>query len=71
MNTFKQLREKIRKGMPPGEHVYDKKFGKVELMIHKEKNMFTVFIDGEKLDTYKTQKEAEKMGKEFINQYKG
>ena len=57
--------------MPPGEHVYDKKFGKVELMIHKEKNMFTVYIDREKLDTYKTQKQAEKMGKEFIKQYKG
>lgn len=69
--TFTQLREKTRKGMPPGEHVYDKKFGKIGLMIHKEKGLYTVYIDGEKLDAYKTQREAEKMGKEFIKQYKG
>jgi len=71
MKTYKQLRETMEKGMPPGVHVYDKKFGKIQLMIHKEKNLFSVYIDGEKLDSYKTQKEAEQMGKEFIKQYKG
>ena len=70
MLTFKQLTEKVRK-MPHGEHVYDKKIGKNRLMIHKQSGKFVVYIDGEKLDSYRTQREAEKMGKEFVKQYKG
>jgi|TARA_B110000908_G_C9890730_1_gene286675 hypothetical protein len=68
MKTFK---EAVRKGMPAGEHVYDKKISGIKLMIHKENNMFIVYIDGDRLDAYKTQKEAEKMGKEFVKAYKG
>jgi hypothetical protein len=30
-----------------------------------------VTIDGDELDTYPTQAEAEKMAKEFLSQYKG
>lgn len=71
MKNFKHIREAMKKGMPPGVHVYDKRIDRITLMIHKEKNKFVVYIDGEKLDTYKTQREAEKMGKEFIKQYKG
>jgi hypothetical protein len=33
--------------------------------------MFTTYIDNEKLDSYRSQGEAEKMGKEFIKQAKG
>jgi len=68
--TFKILREKNRK-MPHGDHVYDKKIGKNHLMIHKQMGNFVVYIDNEKLDSYRTQREAERMGKEFIKQYKG
>jgi hypothetical protein len=71
MKTFKQLREKKATGMPPGKHVYDKKINGAVLMIHKEKGMFTTYIDNEKLDSYRSQGEAEKMGKEFIKQAKG
>lgn len=69
--NFSQLREKISKGMPPGEHAYDKKISGVTLMIHKEKGKFVTYIDGERLDAYRTQREAEKMGREFIKQAKG
>ena len=68
---FSQLREKMSKGMPPGEHAYDKKISGVTLMIHKEKGKFVTYIDGERLDAYRTQREAEKMGREFIKQAKG
>jgi hypothetical protein len=33
--------------------------------------MFVVYIDGDRLDTYKSQAEAEKSAKEFMKQYKG
>jgi len=71
MLTFNQLVEKMGKRMPAGQHVFDTKIGKRELMIHKEKGKFVTYIDMEKLDTYRTQREAEKMGREFIKQYKG
>lgn len=66
MLTFTQLREKMGKGMPPGEHVFDKKIDGKTLMIHKEKSKFCVYIDMEKLDTYPTLGMAKKAGMEFI-----
>lgn len=66
MKAFKQIREK--KKMPPGEHVFSKKVNKHTVMIHKDNKGFVVYIDGEKLDTYRTQKEAEKMGTTFAKE---
>lgn len=71
MKTFAQLREKMRKGMPPGEHVFDKKVKGIEIMVHKEKGKFTAYVDGDKLDTYRTQREAERMAHQFVKQFKG
>jgi len=68
MITFKTLREATKKKMPPGEHVFSKKVGKVNLMIHKDKKGFTAYIDGEKLDTYRTKLEAEKMSVQFAKE---
>jgi len=68
MIKFRHLREKISKNMPKGDHVFDKKINGVTLMIHKDKGKFVTYIDNEKLDTYLTQREAEKMGREFIKQ---
>jgi len=67
MKTFIELRERVKK-MPPGEHVFDKKVNKTHVMVHKDKKGFTVYIDGEKLDTYRSQKEAEKMGVAFAKE---
>ena len=71
MHTFKELREKQLKKMPPGEHVFDKKIERIPVMIHKVKTKFVVYIDGDKLDSYNTQQEAEKMAKQFVKTYKG
>tara|TARA_B110000858_G_scaffold79887_1_gene92544 strand:- start:135 stop:341 length:207 start_codon:yes stop_codon:yes gene_type:complete len=68
---MKTFQEAVRKGMPAGEHVYDKKISGIKVMIHKEKKMFIVYVDGDRLDAYTTQREAEKMAKEFVKQYKG
>lgn len=70
MKTFKNLREKLDRH-PSGKMVFDKKINRVPVMIHKEKSGFVVYIDGDRLDSYSTQQEAEKMAKEFIKQYKG
>jgi hypothetical protein len=70
MKTFAELRESKDKATS-GKMVFNKKIGGVPVMIHKEANGFIVYIDGDKLDSYKSQKEAEKMAAEFVKQYKG
>ena len=69
MKKFKDLRKNSR--MPPGEHVSHTKMGGIDLMIHKDKGKFVVYIDGDKLDTYNSKADAEKFGSQFIKQYKG
>ena len=51
--------------------VFDKKIDRVPVMIHKEVSGFVVYIDGDRLDAYTTQREAERMATEFVKQYKG
>lgn len=67
---FIDLREKLGRH-PSGEMVFNKKIDRIPVMIHKEKAGFVVYIDGDRLDAYKTQPQAEKMAKEFVKQYKG
>jgi hypothetical protein len=63
MKNFKEMR---KKGMPPGEHVFDTKINRVHLMVHKEKGKFVTYVDKEKLDTYPNLAMAKKAGQEFI-----
>lgn len=69
MKTFNEVRK--RNKMPPGQHVSDMKFQGVPIMVHKQGSKFVAYVDGDKLDIYTSQKEAEKMAKEFVKQYKG
>lgn len=68
MKLFSQLREAK---MPPGKHVFDKTVKGVSVMVHFNKGKYITYVDGEALDSYKNQKEAEKAGLEFVKQYKG
>ena len=73
MKTFKQLREAMKKGMPPGKHVYVKKIKGVELMLHEIKwsRPFVTYIDKEELDRFKDLNTAKKAGEAFIKAAKG
>lgn len=68
--TFKSIRE-LAGRHPTGEMIFNKKIDRIPVVIRKEKNDFVVYIDGDRLDAYKTQREAERMAKEFVKQYKG
>ena len=70
MRTFRQLREKLGRH-PSGQTVFNKKIDRIPVMIHKESSGFVVYLDGDRLDSYKTQREAEKMAKQFVKTYKG
>lgn len=70
MKTFTQLREKLDRH-PSGQMVFNKKIDRVPVMIHKEVSGYVVYIDGDRLDSYKTQREAEKSATQFVKQLKG
>lgn len=70
MKTFLQLRE-LTGRKPIGKPVFNKKINRVPVKIHNEKNKFVVYIDGDRLDAYNSQKEAEKAAIEFMKQYRG
>jgi len=65
MKTFKELREAKQKN---SEVVFDKKMEGIPVKIVKGKKGFTVHIDGDRLDTFKTQSEAEKTAKAVVKE---
>jgi hypothetical protein len=71
MLSFRQLREKKLKGMPAGEHVWNKKIKGVLAMIHKVKNQYVLYIDNERLDEYPTMARAKISAEAFIKAAKG
>ena len=70
MKTFLDLRE-LTGRKPEGKIVFNKKMKGVKVVIHKERNGFVAYIDGDRLDVYRSQREAEKAASEFMKQYKG
>jgi hypothetical protein len=65
MKSFLQLRE-LTGRKPEGQLVVNKKLGRIQVMVYKERNGFVAYIDGDRLDTYKTKNEAEKAATQFI-----
>ena len=59
MRTFAELREKLGRH-PSGQMVFNKKIDRIPVMIHKERMGYVVYLDGDRLDSYRTQREAEK-----------
>ena len=69
MKTFNQLRELLKeltKRKPKGDLVTSKKIGNLQVMVYKEPNGFVAYIDGDKLDVYKSKAEAEKAAKAMV-----
>jgi len=65
MKSWKQIRE-LTGRKPEGKVVVNKKIGKIQIMVYKERNGFVAYVDGDRLDIYKSAKEAEKAATEFI-----
>jgi len=65
MKSFLQLRE-LTGRKPEGQVVVNKKLGRIQVMVYKERNGFVAYIDGDRLDLYKTKREAEKAATEFV-----
>ena len=70
MKTFVELRELVgRKAIGP--RVFSKRINRIPMTIHNEMGKFVVYIDGDRLDAYRSKREAEKAGMTFMKQYKG
>ena len=65
MKQFTQIRE-LTGRMPKGKHVFDKKIKGIQIIIHKDLGKFVAYVDGDRLDAYNSQKEAEKAATEFV-----
>jgi hypothetical protein len=71
MKSIFEIRQKRKDKIPANKHVFNKKIAGADLKIYKTGSKFTVFIDGEKLDSYPSQKEAEKVGTQFAKELRG
>lgn len=74
MKTFRTLRTNLAEATykPKAGEKLVKKFKvgkkkKYDTVIVKDKSFFVVYLDGEKLDQFKSAKEAEKAAKEFTD----
>lgn len=68
MKSFAQIRE-LAGRKPSGKQVVNKKVGKIKIEVYKEPKGFVAYVDGDRLDLYKTEKEAVKASEEFIKVY--
>ena len=66
MKSFSSLREATSKG----KVVFKKKINRIDVVIYKETGRlrFVVYIDGDKPDAFKNQKDAEKSATETIKE---
>ena len=69
MKTFTNIRE-LTGRKPEGQLVVNKKLGRVQIMVYKELNGFVTYVDGDRLDRYRSKNEAEKAGTAFIKALK-
>jgi len=63
MKTFQQIREGAKV-------VFNKKIDKVPVKIVKEPKGFTVYVDGDRLDTFKSEKDGLNSAKTIIKELK-
>ena len=69
MKTFTQLRE-LTGRKPEGKPLVDKRVGRIKIKVHKERNGYVAYVDGDRLDSYRSKNEAEKAATEFVKAYK-
>jgi len=67
MKTFLELR-KI-KTVPDGNKIMSKRINKHMISVYNDNKGFTVYVDGDKLDTYKTKRDAEKSASQFAKEF--
>lgn len=65
MKTFQTIREAVK---GKDDVVFNKKIDRVPVKIVKVSKGYELYVDGDKLDTFKSQSEAEKTAKTVIKE---
>lgn len=65
MKTFQTIREAVKS---KEQVVFNKKIDRVPVKIVKVSKGYDLFVDGDRLDTFKSQAEAEKTAKTVIKE---
>ena len=60
MKSFAEIREAAKPKTFGGEKVFSKKIGKYPVVINKDSKGYSAFIDGDFLDTFRSEKDAMK-----------
>lgn len=60
MKSFAELREAAKPKTFGGQQVFSKKMGKYPVVINKDRKGYSAFIDGDFLDTFKSESDAMK-----------
>lgn len=72
MKTYKDLLSELAGRKQDGEVVFNKKINSVPVKIVKDDKMgnnpFVVYIDGDRLDAFKNQKDAEKSAMKVVKE---
>lgn len=71
MKTYKELLSELAGRKPKGEVVFDKKVKRIPVLITKEPTgnlPFVVYIDGDRLDAFKSQKDAERSAMQVVKE---
>jgi|TARA_B110000967_G_C18506237_1_gene374094 hypothetical protein len=70
MKSYKEILTELKDRKPKGEVVFDKKIKRIPVLIVKDKGTlpFVVYIDGDRLDAFKSQKDAEKSAEKVIKE---
>lgn len=69
MKSFAQIRE-LTGRKPEGQLLVNKKQGRIQIQVYKERNGFVAYVDGDRLDSYRSKNEAEKAATEFVKALK-
>jgi len=69
MKNFTQLRE-LTGRKPEGKPLVDKRVGRIKIKVYQERNGYVAYVDGDRLDSYRSKNEAEKAATEFVKALK-
>lgn len=70
MKSYKELLSELKSRKPKGEVVFNKKIKRIPVLIVKEKGTlpFVAYVDGDKLDAFKSEKDAVKSAEKVIKE---
>lgn len=69
MIKFGHLRE-LSGRKPEGDVISNFRVDRIPVQIRKDRFGFTVFVDGDRLDRYSSQSQANRAAKQFVKQYR-